>query len=124
MPPHMGGVGMLPMPGMPGMVPGMMPGMPNMQNMYQARPGEINPVLAKQQAEMIAKIKAQQMDAQAATQAVTESQDANRKRQMSDLHAAASDGGKRRKRRWGDESDKANVTAVISQDLTPDQQKA
>lgn len=43
---------------------------------------------------------------------------------MEEMHAAATDGGKRRKKRWGDESDKANVKAVIPQDLTPEQQKA
>jgi hypothetical protein len=139
--------------GVPGGIPGGMPGIPGVgmapqgggatsgltmppplsSMMYSAgRSGEINPVLAKQQAEALGKMRAQQLDAQAAVNGgaappppESESKDSDRKRMMADMHSTAStDGAKRRKRRWGDESDKANVKAVIPQGLTADQQKA
>ena len=125
MPPVSMGMGMPPTSmgmGMPGMM-GMPMGVP-----MGSVPGMANPRLAKEQAEAIARMKAQYQDAQQATQQAeaekVTNKDDDRKRAMEEIHAAAADGGKRRKKRWGDEDDKANVKAVISSDLTPDQQKA
>lgn len=98
--------------------------LPSMMYHAAGRGGEINPVLAKQQAEALARVRAQELAQQDGGGGASGDKDNDRKRMMADMHSAASDGTKRRKRRWGDESDKANVKAVISQDLTPDQQKA
>eukprot|EP00036_Acanthoecidae_sp_10tr_P008667 CAMPEP_0182923226 /NCGR_PEP_ID=MMETSP0105_2-20130417/5289_1 /TAXON_ID=81532 ORGANISM="Acanthoeca-like sp., Strain 10tr" /NCGR_SAMPLE_ID=MMETSP0105_2 /ASSEMBLY_ACC=CAM_ASM_000205 /LENGTH=617 /DNA_ID=CAMNT_0025060919 /DNA_START=69 /DNA_END=1922 /DNA_ORIENTATION=- len=131
-----GGMPSMPgMPGMHGMGPAggaaptglsMPPPLPSMMfNAAAGRGGEINPVLAKQQAEAMAKMRAQQLDSQTATAPPPSDAGDDRKRMMADMHAAATESGaKRRKRRWGNETEKVAVKAVISSDLSADQQKA